>query len=355
MAVELTIVNQWLLPLAFIILGLIASFLFNRAILPLLRKCCFLAKHESFEVVAATSSRYVTLWFILVSFYIAVLFSPLSPPLSNFLKEILFVLAAGSVTLFIAKDATELFELYNRKHEGILHTTSMFNNMIYVLAGIFGALFILQSLGISITPLLAALGVGGIAVALAVQDPLSNFFSGLNIIASTQIRPGDYIKLDTGDEGVVMDISWRSTTLRAPTNYVILIPNSKLASVIVTNYHLEISDMVLMVNAVVSYDSDLDEVQRIALDVAKDVIENVPGSVPNFEPVFLYTGFGDSGVNFAVALKARDFGKQAELKHEFIKRLHRRFETEKVNVPYPTRNVNLRDMTPRIAKEKDNI
>jgi small-conductance mechanosensitive channel len=151
MAVELTIVNQWLLPLAFIILGLIASFLFNRAILPLLRKCCFLAKHESFEVVAATSSRYVTLWFILVSFYTAVLFSPLSPPLSNFLKEILFVLAAGSVTLFIAKDATELFELYNRRHEGILHTTSMFNNMIYVLAGIFGALFILQSLGISIT------------------------------------------------------------------------------------------------------------------------------------------------------------------------------------------------------------
>lgn len=206
----------------------------------------------------------------------------------------------------------------------------MFKNLIYGFVGIFGALLILQSLGISITPLLAALGVGGIAVALAVQDPLSNFFSGLNIIASAQIRPGDYIKLGTEDEGVVMDISWRNTTLRAPSNYVIIIPNSKLASTIVTNYHLDISDMAFSVDAVVSHDSNLDEVQRIALDVARDVIKNVNGSVPEFEPVFLYTGLGDSGINFAVALKARNFEKQAVLKHEFIKRLYRRFEEEGV-------------------------
>jgi small-conductance mechanosensitive channel len=330
MSFELSILNQWFLPLAYVILGLIAGFIFNRIILPLLRKCCTLAEQEGLEVVAATSNRYITFWFALLGFYMAMLFAPLSPTIGNFLEEILFIMATGSVTLFIAKGASDLFGLYARRREGILRTTSMFKNLIYGFVGIFGALFILQSLGISITPLLAALGVGGIAVALAVQDPLSNFFSGLNIIASAQIRPGDYIKLGTEDEGVVMDISWRNTTLRAPSNYVIIIPNSKLASTIVTNYHLDISDMAFSVEAVVSYDSNLDEVQRIVLDVAGDVIKNVNGSVPEVEPIFLYTGLGDSGISFAVALKAKNFDKQAILKHEFIKRLYRRFEEEGV-------------------------
>jgi small-conductance mechanosensitive channel len=340
MAEELSIIDHWLLPLAFLIAGIVAGFLFKGTILPVLRKCCLLAKQEGLEVVVAASSPYIPLWFALLGIYGSLLFAPTGLTITYFLKELLFVMAAGSLTLFIAKGAGDLFGLYATRKGGILPTTSMFRHLIYGLVGIFGALTILQSLGLSITPLLAALGVGGIAVALAVQNPLSNFFSGLHIIASTQIRPGDYIKLDSGEEGVVIDISWRTTSLRAPTNYIILVPNSKLASAVVTNYHLAVSEMVFSVDASVSYDSDLDEVQRIALDVARDVIKNVSGSIPESEPAFLYTGLGDFGINFVVAFRARDFGKQAELKHEFIKRLYGRFEAEGVKLPHPVMNID---------------
>ncbi len=338
---KLTIMDRWFFPLAFALLGLFAGWLFKRIALPTLRNCCIRAKQESLEVIAAASRPYITIWFAILGFYCSVLLAPLNPPISIILKDSLFVMAAGSVILFIARSSADLFGLYAKGQEGILRTTSMFKNLIYISVGVFGALFIFQSLGLSITPLLAALGVGGIAVALAVQNPLSNFFSGLHIIASTQIQPGDYIKLDTGDEGLVVDISWYSTTLRAPTNYIVLIPNSKLASAIVTNYQLEIREMVFSVNAIVSYGSNLEEVQKIALDAARDVIKNVPGSVPEFEPVFLYTGLSDSGINFSVSFKATDFGKQATLKHEFIKLLYHRFESEGVKSPYPSTLISL--------------
>ncbi len=341
---ELPIVNQWFLPLIFAILGLIAGFLFKKIILPALNKCCNLAKHENLEVVAAVSSPYITPWFAILGFYLSVQLAPIELPIRSILVEALFVIAVGSVILFIARCTADLFGLYTQRRPEIFPSTTMFKNLIYGFVAVVGILFIFQSLGLSITPMLAALGIGGIAVALAVQNPLSNFFSGLHIIASTQVRPGDYIKLDTEDEGLVMDISWYSTVLRAPSGYVILVPNSKLASAIVTNYHMEIREMAFSVNAKVSYDSDLEKVQRIALEVASDVIKSVPGSVPEFEPVFLFTGLSDSGVNFSVAFKAMDFGKRAALTHEFIKRLYLRFQAEGINLPYPITSIKIRDL-----------
>ena len=329
---EPPIVNQWFLPLIFAILGLIAGLLFQRIILPALRKCCTLEKHEDLEVVASASSPYITPWFVILGFYISAQLAPIEPPIRSVLMEALFVMAVGSIILFIARSIADLFGLYTKRRPEIFPSTTMFRNLIYGLVAAVGILLIFQSLGLSITPMLAALGIGGIAVALAVQNPLSNFFSGLHIIASTQVRPGDYIRLDTGDEGSVVDISWYSTVLRAPSGYAILVPNSKLASAIVTNYHLEIRDMVFSIKGAVSYDSDLETVQRIALEVARDVIKSVPGSVPEFEPVFLFTGLSDSGVNFSVAFKAMDFGKRAALTHEFIKRLYPRFKAEGIKI-----------------------
>jgi len=349
---EPLIVGQWSLPLAFAILGLIAGFFFEKIVLPELRKCCTSTKHSDLEVIADASIPYIALWSAILGFYMALQYAPLKPPIRSILVEALFVIAAGSVILFTAKIITDLFGLYAQRRPEILPSTSMYKNLIYIFVGIVGILSIFQSLGLSITPLLAAMGVGGIAVALAIQNPLSNFFSGLHIIASTQIQPGDYIKLDTGDEGLVMDISWHSTVLRAPTDYVILIPNSKLASAIVTNYHLKIRDMIFSVNGMVSYKTDLEEVETIALEVAKQAVDSVPGSVREFEPVFLFTGLSDLGVNFSVAFKAADFGKQAELRHEYIKRLYLRFEREGINLPYPITSVNIRDSRQQIWKEQ---
>ena len=99
--------------------------------------------------------------------------------------------------------------------------------MAWAIVAILGLLVVLNGLGLSITPMLTALGVGGLAVALALQEPLANFFAGVFLTLAGQIRSGDYVKLDSGQEGYVVDFSWRSTRLRMLANNLVVVPNSK--------------------------------------------------------------------------------------------------------------------------------
>ena len=126
----------------------------------------------------------------------------------------------------------------------------------------------MNELGVSITPILTALGVGGLAVALALQDTLSNFFAGFYIMMAGQIRVGDYVKLDSGEEGYVVDISWRSLTIRTLPNNIVVVPNSKVAQANVTNYSLPEKRMSLLIKVGVSYDSEPDQIERILVEEA---------------------------------------------------------------------------------------
>ena len=126
----------------------------------------------------------------------------------------------------------------------------------------------MNELGVSITPILTALGVGGLAVALALQDTLSNFFAGFYIMMAGQIRVGDYVKLDSGEEGYIVDISWRSLTIRTLPNNIVVVPNSKVAQANVTNYSLPEKRMSLLIKVGVSYDSEPDQIERILVEEA---------------------------------------------------------------------------------------
>jgi len=200
---------------------------------------------------------------------------------------------------------------------------------------------ILQSFGVSITPLLTALGIGGIAIALALQDTLSNLFAGFQIIASKKIRVGDYIKLDSGDEGHVTDITWRNTTIRSLPNNTVVLPNSRLANSIVTNYNIPEKEMSFLVQVGVSYGSDLEKVERATVDVAREIMKTVPGGVPGFEPFIRYHTFGDFSIGFTVIMRAKEFVDHYPLKHEFVKKLHARYIKEGIEIPFPIRTVRM--------------
>ncbi|MFA5199637.1 MAG: mechanosensitive ion channel family protein, partial [Candidatus Omnitrophota bacterium] len=193
---------------------------------------------------------------------------------------------------------------------------------------------------VSITPILATLGVGGLAVALALQDTLTNLFAGFHITVANQIRVGDYIKLETGEEGYVVDINWRSTKIKMLPNNIVLIPNDKLNKAIVTNYYLPDKEMAVLVDLGVHYKSDLEKVEKITCEVAKSIMAEVNGGVTYFEPFIRYHTFGDSSIKFTVILRAKEFVDQYLIKHEFIKRLHKRYNKEGINIPYPIRAIN---------------
>jgi small-conductance mechanosensitive channel len=202
-----------------------------------------------------------------------------------------------------------------------------------------GVLVALQSLGVSITPLLGALGVGALAIALALQDTLANLFAGVHILASKKVRPGDYVKLDSGEDGYVVDITWRNTTVRQLAGNIVVVPNAHFASAIVTNYHQPAQDLAVRVQVGVSYGSDLEQVERVTIEVATDVMATVEGGVPDFEPFIRYHTFGDSSINFTVIMRAHEYTATFLIVHEFIKLLHARYRAEGIEIPFPIRTL----------------
>ncbi|HEX3046115.1 MAG TPA: mechanosensitive ion channel family protein [Bacillota bacterium] len=334
--------SQLILPAVFIVIGLMAGFIFERVISAKLRQLSMRTKWEGDEIIMTALRGIVTFWFIAASVYVALLNIPMKETLFDLLRKILLAAVIFSVTLFLAKVVVGFLGLFTRKKKGVLPSTSIITNLAKLIIFVLGGLIILQSLGISVTPVLTALGVGGLAVALALHDTLSNLFSGLYLIVSRQIKPGDYIKLESGEEGYVADISWRNTTIRALASNMIVVPNSKLAAAVITNYYQPGKEMGLTIAVRVSYDSDLEYVEQVTLEVAKEVMRITPGSAPEYEPAVRYHTFGECGIELSVVLRVREFGDQYLLKHQFIKRLQERYQREGINIPYPIRTVVLK-------------
>jgi small-conductance mechanosensitive channel len=126
-------------------------------------------------------------------------------------------------------------------------STSLVRNMINMGVFLIGGLMILQTLGISITPIITALGVGGLSFALAMKDTLTSAIAGLQLLLAKQIRPGDYIRLEKGDEGVVKDVNWRTTTIRTPDHNALIVPNDQLVLSAIKNYSFPTKEHLMII------------------------------------------------------------------------------------------------------------
>jgi small-conductance mechanosensitive channel len=199
-----------------------------------------------------------------------------------------------SFTLMSMRVAGNIVRHFGGQMAGALPITTLTQNLTELAILILGILLMLRAVGAEITPILTALGVGGLAVALALQDTLSNLFAGFYVAVAGQIRLGDYIKLNTGEEGYVADITWRSTAIRGLGNNLIFVPNAKLAQAIVTNFHLPEKRMSASVQVGVSYDSDPDHVERVLLEIGLAGAKDIPGLLPDPLPSVAFDpGFGD--------------------------------------------------------------
>ena len=204
---------------------------------------------------------------------------------------------------------------------------------------IIGALVALDSLGLSISPLLAGLGIGGLAVALAVQPTLSNFFAGTYLVTEGALKEGDFIELDGGPSGYIVDVGWRSTKIRSRYNNLVLIPNSHMASTVVTNYYSPTPSMNVIVTCGVSYDADLQHVEDLVMQIATQLIDESPNAVKESPPYFGFSSFGDSNIDFWVFLQANDRWGTFTLTNDLIKRIHSRFKEEAIEINYPVRKL----------------
>ncbi len=334
---------EWMRPAILLLLGVLLGWLFERIVLKKIRRIAEKTRWMGDEIIIRSVRGFMFLWIVIAGIYGAFITMPIgvAPAYTQVFNKVLLAILILTATIALARICVGLLNAYARSIEAALPAASIINNLTYIVVGVVGVLIVLQSLGISITPILTALGVGGLAVALALQDTLSNLFAGLQIILAKQLKPGDYIKLDSGEEGYVTDISWRNTTIRQLPNNIIVIPNSKLANAIVTNFNQPEAEMSVLVGVGVDYSSDLEKVERVTIEVAKEALKEIPGGVETFQPFIRYHSFDDSSINFNVILRVKSYVDQYLVKHEFIKRLHRRFEEEGIVIPFPIRTVYL--------------
>ncbi|RMG21032.1 MAG: mechanosensitive ion channel family protein [Bacteroidetes bacterium] len=256
---------------------------------------------------------------------------------SNLLEKSITVLTVVIATYIVGEVLVFVYDRYSKYKAG--KATSLYHILIRILTYICGALVVFNLLGIEVTPILTALGVGGLAVALALQDTLSNLFSGVHILVAKQLKPGDYIRLDSGEEGYVVDINWRNTEIKTLLENIVIIPNSKIASSVTTNYFAVQKNLFFHVIVGVHYDSDLRQVEQVTLEVAEKLVRENPNIPDSFQPRVRFSEFADSSINMRVWLAADYYENQYIIRHEFIKRLHERYKQEGIVIPFPIRTV----------------
>ncbi|MBI4376622.1 MAG: mechanosensitive ion channel family protein [Elusimicrobia bacterium] len=320
-----------------------AGYLTRVVVITRLRRIFEMTESRLDDIVLDALGAHVPLWFILGGFSAALEAAPFTENLRALAQKFVVIGFVVSITLALSGFLRGLVRAYARRFSASAGGTSLAENLVRAAVFALGALLLLSNLGISIAPILTALGVGSLAVALALQDTLSNLFSGIHIVASRLVQVGDYIRLDSGQEGYVIDIGWRATRIKELPNNVVLVPNSKLAQSVIVNYHEPDKEIAALVEVGVSHDSDLERVERVTIDVAREVMRETPGGVAGFEPAIRFHTFADSSINFTVVMRAREFADRFLIKHEFIKRLHGRYRQEGIEIPFPQRVVHGRN------------
>ena len=339
MILRLSTIEQMIVPAAIILAALIAGILLKKVVLLQLMKSTKRTKWRFDDIVLDALRSSVVLWSLALGLYILIETQGLSQAAVDVSSKGLAVLVIFSITVVVSRICTDMVEYYKTVITGLSSAASLLKNIVRIAVYSVGLLIILDDLHISIVPLLTALGVVGLAIGLGLQGTLSNFFSGLQILAGEQIQVGNYVKLSSGEEGYVEDLNWRATVIRSLAGNHVIIPNTNLANLVVTNYQLPMPDVGIGLEVGVDYRSDLQKVERVTVEVATETQKTVPGAVRDYEPSIRFSRFGESAIYFSVNLRAATFVDQYLIKHEFIKRLKERYDKENISIPFPIRTV----------------
>lgn len=329
--------NFLAIPAAAILLFLAKKILFR-----VLRKWASRTEGDWDDFLVESLSRPVTIFIFSLVVGMIPLFITLPEKAAHLALLVAKLSAVLALALFTEKILLYLYNRYVGHRESLKSHGGILRLLVSILVYAVFFLIFLDTAGISITPLIASLGVSSIAVALALQDTLSNLFSGIYIMVDKPIRVGDFVRIESGEEGYVESIGWRTARIRLLADNLLVVPNGKLAQSILLNYHLPSPELAMPVELGVDYSSDLEKVERVTVEVAREVMKSVKGAIPSWEPFVRFHTFADSSINFLVMLRVSDFTMRAPVVHDFIKQLHRRYQQEGISIPFPVRTVYLK-------------
>lgn len=315
---------------------LLAAFL-RLVVFPLLVRATTRNAWPYDEIVMDRLRGRVVSWVLLATLYASFSDMPWKARSIAWGERITAALLAMSVTLTLMRLVAEIVGRAQAKSTG---GTTLIKYIINSLLLLLGSGVALGFFGVSVFPALTALGVGGLAVALAFQDTLANVFAGVNLTAAGQVRVGDYVALDGGVEGTVVDIGWRTTTLRTMSELMIYVPNKRLGEAVITNYSRPDPKMQVDVNFRVPIESDPERVEAIVADELIAARADHPGLVHE-PPTMRLRTIGESSLEFRAWVTITHFADRFALQSALLKRVIARLRREGLDLPLPRRIIHL--------------
>lgn len=329
----------WLLAPAFLVLWIALGWGAKKALFAWLQMLTRRTETKIDDILIAAARLPLTYLIVssgiaIVSHYLLVQVT-LTPDFSKYSSYAMKGITILSILLFLDGLAEGSVDLWSETSGMLRGSRGFIVAVARVIIYSIGFLVMLDSFGVSVTPIIASLGIGSLAVALALQPTFENIFSGFQIILDRPVMPGHFIRLESGEEGFVEKVGWRTTWVRQVNNSMVIIPNKQLVNARVLNFDYPSRETSVPVEVGVHYSSDLERVERVAVEVAREVMGRVPGAAKSFDPVVRFHTFGASSINFTVTLRVLEFVEGGLLRHEFVKALAARFDREKIVMPFP--------------------
>jgi len=330
---------------AMVAIGLVLGFTLNRVFHRYAQRFAVTQAEWVFSLLQSFSIPLT----VLASLYTALQSLPLPRAYEHLISKLIFVLVLLVVFSFPARIAILGLRRLGQKEPQFQRVTQPAAFLIKLLFTLVALVILLENFGIHLTAIWTTLGVGSVAVALALQETLSNFFAGLYLLADRPINPGDYIKLDSGQEGYVVRVGWRATSIRPLSYNMVFVPNSVLAKAVITNYSLPDESIALSIRVGVAYGTDAWRVEQVLVEIAQQAAQpgeaggdRVDGLLADPPPsARLIPGFGNSTLDFTLNVQVRRFVDQYAVQSELRKRILDRFQKEGIEMPFPTQTVLL--------------
>ena len=339
-----------LVSLAIVAGAVVFAVLFSRILFRLMLRAASLFPGDLDDHLVATSKGPVTAYIILLGVYLAIKIPLELPHAIDTVVDRVFSVAAiwvGAYMINVVGTSGLTWLQEYLASTPAANTSSwalpLARRSLLLIVAVMAIVVSLDVLGINITPLIAGLGIGGLAVALAIQPTLSNLFAGTYVITEGVVNPGDYIDMEGGVSGYVVDVNWRSTRLRTWGNNLVIIPNSRFAETVITNYSKPDEHVNVYLTCGVAYESDLGRVERVGHEVMERVLAEHPGAVLDYGAYFGYENFGESNVDFWLFVQAKDRLASFEVRSELIKQLHAQLAEEGITINYPVRTLHFPD------------
>lgn len=260
------------------------------------------------------------------------------------IADIFFVLVAVILAFTASRLLKTVFVWYGAREDAKLSQTMFVfvRKMISIIVYALALLIVFSQLGIQIGPLLGALGVAGLAIAFGLQSTMENLFSALFVVMDKSINIGDWIQLEDGTKAYIEDISWRSVRIRTIGGNTVIVPNSVFVGQKIASYDYPVKSFYTSIPVGVSYDTDLEKAEYVAMQAAEKVIKDEAIVEQENNPIVRFKEFGDSSINFIVIVKVDSVQDEGRVKHALVKEIAKQFREHDIEIPFPQRVVEMK-------------